>query len=719
MSAELNPESVAHTPADAIETLLAVENDEKKTEEVDKEAKIERKENEPEKPPTAAPPVEEADKEVNIERKENGGAAAPPVEEADKEVNIERKESEPEEPPAAAPPVVEAENEHEEPPTAAPPVEEADKEVNIERKEDEPEELPTSGPPVEEADKEVNIEGKENKPEEPATAAPPVEKCSSNREESNFLAGLKESEKKALIEAPPADENDEKKTEKSAKDVSIEGKENKPEKTSKAAPPVEKCSSYREESNFLADLKEPEKKALIELRAKVEEAILENSLLNKNEDPNPKQKKEEIEAAAAIEKAASLKEKSVESAASEGKEDEKAEPEAREGEKAKLEQAADTKANEETLDEGKGDQPASENFKEESLASSEAEACDMEATLWGVPLLPSKGSEGTDVILLKFLRARDFKVKEAFEMLQNVLRWRKEFNIDTILEEESLGADIAAACYMDGVDREGHPVCYNISGVFHNDKLYLKTFGSEEGREKFTRWRVQMMEEGVGTLDFRPGGVTSLVQVTDLKNSPGPSKKELRTTMKLVVQLLQDNYPEFVAKNIFINVPFWYYAFNAVISPFLTQRTKSKFVFARPSKVSETLLNYIPAEAIPVRYGGLKRENDTEFPVEGGEVSELIVKSSSTETVEILAPKAGATLLWDLSVFGWEVTYREEFVPTDEASYTLVVRKTKKMGSDEEPIRNSFRNKEPGKIVLTIENNTYWKKRVVYRYKMK
>lgn len=40
---------------------------------------------------------------------------------------------------------------------------------------------------------------------------------------------------------------------------------------------------------------------------------------------------------------------------------------------------------------------------------------------------------------------------------------------------------------------------------------------------------------------------------------------------------------------VFINVPWWYLAFNRMISPFLTQRTKSKFVFAGPSKSAETL----------------------------------------------------------------------------------------------------------------------------------
>nr|POE89295.1 patellin-4 [Quercus suber] len=168
---------------------------------------------------------------------------------------------------------------------------------------------------------------------------------------------------------------------------------------------------------------------------------------------------------------------------------------------------------------------------------------------------------------------------------------------------------------------------------------------------------------------------------------------------------------------IFINVPFWYYALNALISPFLTQRSKSKFVVARPAKVTETLLKYIPVEEIPVHYGGFKRENDFEFyGKEGGSVSELIIKAGSTNTIEIPSLEVGSTLVWDLAVLGWEVNYKEEFVPTDEGSYTIIVQKGKKMGSQEGPIRNTFRTNEPGKLVLTIENLSSRKKKVLYRH---
>ncbi|XP_043690186.1 patellin-4-like [Telopea speciosissima] len=476
-----------------------------------------------------------------------------------------------------------------------------------------------------------------------------------------------------------------------------------------AVPVVTKNSSFKEESNFLSDLKEYEKKALIELRSKLEEAILENNLFKKEEAKKEEKKEEEKPAE---EEAKKEEKKEGEKPVEENKETEKPAEEKEEGKQG--EKKEEEKPAEESQE--KPAQKAEEEKKPDVGTEEKAVELNKDISLWGVPLLPGKGAEATDVILLKFLRARDFKVNDAFVMLKNTLQWRKELNIDLILDED-LGLDLNSVAHMNGVDREGHPVCYNIYGVFQNEELYEKTFGTEEKRNQFLRWRFQLMEKGIQKLDFKPDGVSSILQITDLKNSPGPSKKELRIATKQAVGLLQDNYPEFVARNIFINVPFWYYAFNAVLSPFLTQRTKSKFVFVRPSRVAETLFKYIPAENIPIQYGGLNRENDSEFSIENGSVSELLVKSGGTETIEIPVPEVGTTALWDLSVFGWEVIYKEEFIPEDEGSYTVIIQKSKKISANEEPIRNSFRNNEPGKIVLTIENTSYKKKRVLYRFK--
>ncbi|KAF8388234.1 hypothetical protein HHK36_026900 [Tetracentron sinense] len=337
-----------------------------------------------------------------------------------------------------------------------------------------------------------------------------------------------------------------------------------------------------------------------------------------------------------------------------------------------------------------------------------------EISIWGIPLLPSKAHEGTDVILLKFLKARDFKVSEAFEMLQKTLIWRKEFKTDGILEE-NLGSDLENVVYMNSTDKKGHPLCYNIYGAFKDKELYQKTFGTEEKREEFLRWRIQFMEKGIKKLSFKDGGVNSMVQITDLKNSPGPAMKELGAASKKAVLLLQDNYPEFVLRNIFINVPFWYYACHLLFSRILTQRTKSKFIFARPSRVAETLLKFIAPEHIPVQYGGLKREKDDEFSP-ANKASELIVKGGDIESIQIPVTEPGVTMVWDVTVVGWDVSYKEEFIPDDEGSYKILIEKEKKMG---ETVRNSFYISEPGKVLLTIDNGTFKKKKVLYRFKTK
>ncbi|TMX01676.1 hypothetical protein EJD97_023934 [Solanum chilense] len=416
---------------------------------------------------------------------------------------------------------------------------------------------------------------------------------------------------------------------------------------------IEKSSSYREESNFLSDLKENEKKALNELKSIVEEAIVGNTLFKKEETS-----------------------KSL-------------------------------------VEEGKNEENPDANI-EEKEGDLDVVEVDREISIWGVPILPSKGDEKTNVVLLKFLRARDYKVNESFEMLKKTLQWRKDFNIQSILEED-LGSDLAPAAYMSGVDNQGHPICYNIFGVLEDEEIYNKTFGTEEKRNQFLRWRVQLMEKGIQQLDFKAGGVSSLLQINDLKNSPGPSKKEVRVATKQAVDLLQDNYPEFVAKNIFINVPFWYYAVHSLLSPFLTQRTKSKFVFARPAKVTETLLKYIPIHEIPIQYGGLKRENDFEFSASDSEASEILLKAGSTETIEIPAVDVESTFIWDVTIVGGEVSYKEEFVPEDETSYTIIIQKDKKVSST---IRNTFKNTEAGKVVLTIKNTSSKKKKAFYRHKI-
>lgn len=188
----------------------------------------------------------------------------------------------------------------------------------------------------------------------------------------------------------------------------------------------------------------------------------------------------------------------------------------------------------------------------------EEEVLDQEGvSLWGIPLLPSKKHEGTDVILLKFLRAQEFKPAEALEMLRRTLRWRREFGLECtrgVCENDEEAAALAdhlkGAAYIAGCDREGNPVCYNVYGVFKDREVYRRAVGSAERRERLLRWRVRLMEHGIEQMSLRPGGSAAMLHIIDFKDMLRPGLKELRTATREVVAVLQDNYPEFVAKNV-------------------------------------------------------------------------------------------------------------------------------------------------------------------------
>ncbi|CAD6333740.1 unnamed protein product [Miscanthus lutarioriparius] len=606
----------------------------------------------------------------------------------------------------------------------------------------------------------------------PEAAAPRPRKPAPVAEEKAVEAAAEEKAVEAAAEEKAVEAAAEEKAVEAAEEKAAEvdsEEEKKAEEAEEAAAGYEAAvidgtGSFKEESNLVSELPDPERTALAQLKELVATALA-NGEFNLPPPPPPPAKKEEPAKEEAKEEAPAAKEDEpkAEEAAAEEPVNEEAKPE-----KPKTEAPAEAAA-EEAKDEApapeepKTEAPAPEEPKAEAAVEAVAEetkpaepepeektvaVAEEEATktveaieetavaasepeaeaapapaaepkeelIWGVPLVGE--DERTDTVLLKFLRAREFKVKEALAMLKSAVLWRKRFGIDELLGAELGLPELENVVFYRGADREGHPVCYNVYGEFQDKELYEKAFGDEEKRERFLQWRIQLLERGIWEqLDFSPSGICSMVQVTDLKNSP-PMLGKHRTVTRQALALLQDNYPEFVAKKVFINVPWWYLAANKVMSPFLTQRTKSKIVFCSPGKSAETLFRYIAPEQVPVQFGGLYKEDDTEFSTSDA-VTELTVKPSSKETIEIPATE-NSTIVWELRVLGWEVSYGAEFTPDAEGGYTVIVQKTRKVPAHEEPImKGNFKVTEPGKVVLAVNNPASKKKKLLYRFKVK
>lgn len=324
-------------------------------------------------------------------------------------------------------------------------------------------------------------------------------------------------------------------------------------------------NSFKEESTRVADLSDSERKALEELKQLVQEALHKHEFSTKTSSKEKKPATEPVvnELEMASEKREIKSEKEEISIPGDDQEthevnEEKTKTAASDADAVDDDGAKTVEAIEETIvavsSSVQQEQPQSPETKmaafttenESNNTNSETEISPEKISIWGIPLL---ADERSDVILLKFLRARDFKVKDAFTMLQNTIQWREEFGIDELIEQD-LDDDFEKVVFMHGLDKEGHPVCYNVYGEFQNKELYPKSFSDEEKRQRFLRWRIQFLERSIRKLDFTPGGISTFVQINDLKNSPGPAKWELRQATKQALHLLQDNYPEFVAKQV-------------------------------------------------------------------------------------------------------------------------------------------------------------------------
>ncbi|KAI5067418.1 hypothetical protein GOP47_0017946 [Adiantum capillus-veneris] len=459
-------------------------------------------------------------------------------------------------------------------------------------------------------------------------------------------------------------------------------------------PPLETHNTI-EESFYLKDLKESQKQALLQLKAKIEAAIITNTFLDplRPAKTEKEEKKEETEAKEEKKEEAEESEKTEENSTDAPSSDAVISDTITESSR---DIALEPTAENDVIGTSNTDKTPEPIPTEEVHGDGDESPSLDDLALWGIPLLHSKGDKRTDVLLLKFLRARDFKVEKAVSMLQDTMAWRKEFNTDGLIEEET-PADFHGS-FIHGTDLEGHPVCYN-------GELSSKKSVEDEAQLKK---RIQVLEKGIQRLDFSANGVNSMVQVIDFTgHSPSFLGRGLRSK---ILDVLQNNYPELVSKQIFINVP-WY--FPPLLSLF-NSRTRSKAVVAKPGRVAETLFKYISPDQVPVQYGGLSRLDDSAFIGIDAPTTQVVVKAGETRTIELPVPDAGK-VVWDISVIGWEVLYEEEFVP--EKGYIRIIRKASRKAANEEPLHNTYVADAPGKMVLTINNTTSRRRRmVVYRY---
>ncbi|KAH3677078.1 hypothetical protein WICMUC_001833 [Wickerhamomyces mucosus] len=212
-----------------------------------------------------------------------------------------------------------------------------------------------------------------------------------------------------------------------------------------------------------------------------------------------------------------------------------------------------------------------------------------------------------DATLLRFLRARKFDISLAEAMFEASEKWRKEFGTDTILkdfkyEEKPLVAKYYPQ-YYHKTDKEGRPVYIEELGSVNLTEMYKITTQDRMIKnlvweyESFTNHRLPASSRKVGYL------VETSCTILDLKGISISSAAQVLSYVREASNIGQNYYPERMGKFYLINAPFGFSAAFRLFKPFLDPVTVNK-IFILGGSYSKELLKQIPAENLPVKFGG-------------------------------------------------------------------------------------------------------------------
>ncbi|XP_021565942.1 SEC14-like protein 5 [Carlito syrichta] len=219
-----------------------------------------------------------------------------------------------------------------------------------------------------------------------------------------------------------------------------------------------------------------------------------------------------------------------------------------------------------------------------------------------------RGKIPKDEHILRFLRARDFHVDKARDMLCRSLSWRKQHQVDGLPQTWRPPA-VLEEFYAGGwhyQDIDGRPLY-----ILRLGQMDTKGLMKAVGEEALLRHVLSVNEEG----QRRCEGNTRLFRRpisswTCLLDLDGLNMRHLwRPGVKALlrmIEVVEDNYPETLGRLLIVRAPRVFPVLWTLISPFINENTRQKFLIYSGSNYQGPggLVDYLDKEVIPDFLGG-------------------------------------------------------------------------------------------------------------------